>query len=617
MNYPIPKLSCQVILMLSGMLTTSDIVLAAVLDAGNFICGIQADNTLVCWGGGGTPPSGTFSQISIGGGQGGCGIRTDNTLACWGSKSKSTPPSGTFSQVSVGSQRTCGVKTDSTVTCWGSNKSDEVAPPSDTFYQVSAEAKNFTCGIRMDNTLACWGTLYGDGIHQVPLYPPPSGAFSQISASPYHICGIRADNIPVCWGSVQITEGGGVCFYGHTGESRDCLGGDGRDMPPNTSPFYQGIGTFSQVSGGNTWFSCWLRTDNAVLCSGTSEFSANEALRSPNSTCFCRPLRAGCLCESPSGLFTKISAGSNHVCGVRPDNTVLCWGNGNNGETVPPAGLIVKSSEPDACLLYGVHDDGDDTKFFIINSGTSEVHARSKLDENYDIKALDIHPVTNQIYAASSGDENNNGHLYEVRNGAQSLEEVGEIRFKEVEGLAFHPDGTLWGWAQDAGVFQIKDVENNERDPEAVEVAVEVILPYDREAEEVVEFEVNDLTWNMAGTVLYGVGRILYKNQEPDDTPSQPVDKLWTYNASEGTVSTVCDNIIDSLDDVEALETLPDDTLLLGFTKNEKLTFWTLDVQTCDIIKQEEMATAYHDVKGLARPDCSYPYVDDATFPKK
>ncbi|RKZ83519.1 MAG: hypothetical protein DRR19_19020, partial [Candidatus Parabeggiatoa sp. nov. 1] len=72
MNDPIPKFSCQVILMLSCLLTTtSDIVSAAVLDAGNFICGIQADNTLVGWGGGGTPPSVTFSQISIGWGQGG------------------------------------------------------------------------------------------------------------------------------------------------------------------------------------------------------------------------------------------------------------------------------------------------------------------------------------------------------------------------------------------------------------------------------------------------------------------------------------------------------------------------------------------------------------------
>jgi hypothetical protein len=621
MNNSIPELFLRVLLMLSSLLMASDAVSAAVLDVGGQRCGIQADNTLVCWGGG-TPPSGTFSQISIGRGQGGCGIRTDNTLACWGSNSKeSSPPSGTFFQVSVGSRRTCGVQTDNTVTCWGSNKSDEIAPPSDTFYQVCAEAKYFTCGIRTDNTLACWGTNYGSSdepTHRfyIPMYPPPSGAFSQISAGPYHICGIRTNNIPICWGGFNINEGGGVCSNGHTGEidDSDCLRGDGKHMPPNTSAFYQGIGTFSQVSGGSDFFSCWLRTDNAVLCSGTNEFEVSEILRPPNSTCFCRPLRAGCLCESPSGLFSHVSVGGD-VCAVKMDNTVICWGKGTRGELMPPAGLIVKSSDPEACLLYGVHDDGNETQFFIINSGTSEVHVRSKLDKHYNITALDIHPQTNQVYAAlrSSANSKNNGYLYEVLNGAQRIEKVGEIRFKEVEGLAFQPDGTLWGWAQDGGLFQIKNGKNNEPDPEAVEM----ILPYDREAEEVVEFEVNDLTWNMAGTILYGIGRVLYKNLDPDDTPSQTLGKLWTYNASEGTVSTACDNIMDSLDNVEALEMLPDDTLLLGFTKNEKLTFWTLDVQTCDIIRQEEIVTAYHDVKGLAHPDCSYPYVDDANFPNQ
>lgn len=594
MNDPILKLSWRICLVFSISilfypLMASDAVSAAVLDAGNFICGIQADNTLVCWGGGGTPPSGTFSQINIGGRQGGCGIRTDNTLACWGSKSEeSAPPNGTFSQVSVGKEHSCGVQTDNSVVCWGDDKHGKATPSSGAFSQVSAGG-DFTCGIRTDNTLKCWGR-YTEGPTKVFPQEHPNGTFSLISAGHYHICGIRTDDSVVCWGAV-----GGIHEMGE-----EVPQSDGKDVPPNS-------GTFYQVNRGLKWFTCWLRTDNAVLCSGTNEFPPSEALRPPNSTCICKPLRPGCLCESPSGLFTKISAGNNNVCGVRPDNTVLCWGHGNNGETVPPAGLIVKSSDPDACLLYGVHDDGNDTQFFIINSGTSKVHVRSKLDKNYNITALDSQPRTNKVYAASSrsGNSKNNGSLlHEVRNGAQSLEEVGEIRLFEVEGLAFHPDGTLWGWAQDAGLFQIKNGENNEPNPDEIKV----VLPYDREVG-VVEFKVNDLTWNRAGTILYGVGRVLYKNQAPDNTPG-PVDRLWAYHANEGTVSTVCDNIMDSLDNIEALETLPDDTLLLGFTKNDKLNFWNIDVQTCKILKKEDITTAYHDIKGLARPDCTHPYVD-------
>jgi hypothetical protein len=584
MNDPILKLYWRICLVFTTSilfypLIASDVVSAAVLEAGSLICGIQADNTVVCWSGD-SPPSGTFSQISVGSGHA-CGIRTDNSLACWGqnSKGQATPPNGSFSQVSAGNQYSCGVLTDSTVVCWGNNSHGQATPLSGTFSQVSA-AKEHTCGIRTDSTVACWGN------NNAGQTTPPSGTFLQVSAgSTSYTCGIRTDNAAVCWG-------------GGTREDQD-----GRGWPPS--------GKFSQVSASNSWFTCWLRTDNTVLCSGTNEFEVSESLRPPYSTCICKPLRPGCLCESPSGIYSHVSAGT---CAIKMDNTVICWGKGTRGELMPPAGLIVKSSDPDACLLYGVHDDGNETQFFIINSGTSEVHVRSKLDKHYNITALDIHPRTNQVYAAlrSSGNSKNNGYLYEVINGAQRIEEVGEIRFKEVEGLTFHPDGTLWGWAPEGGLFQIKNGENNEPNPEVVEV----ILAYDREAEEVVEVEVNDLTWNMVGTILYGIGRVLYKNQDPDDTPSQQEDKLWAYNASEGTVSTACDNIMDSLDDVEALEMLPDDTLLLGFTKNEKLTFWTLDVQTCDIIRQEEIATAYHDVKGLARPDCSYPYVDD-TIPNQ
>ena len=583
MNDFIPNFSWRICLVFSTSilfypLMASDAVSAAVLDAGSFICGIQADNTVVCWGDGSTPPSGTFSKISVGSGHA-CGVRTDNTLACWGrdTKGQATPPSGSFSQASAGNQYSCGVLTDNTVVCWGNNSHGQATPPSGTFSQVSA-AKDHTCGVRTDSTVACWGN------NSHGQTTPPSGTFSQVnSGGTFYTCGVRTDNTAACWGA--------------TGGNYEKS--DGRDVPPN--------GTFSQVSAGIAWFTCWLRTDNAVLCSGTNEFPPSEALRPPNSTCICKPLRPGCLCESPSGLFTKISAGNNNVCGVRPDNTVLCWGHGNNGETVPPAGLIVKSSDPDACLLYGVHDDGNDTQFFIINSGTSKVHVRSKLDKNYNITAFDSQPQTNKIYAASSrnGNSKNNSILHEVLNGAQSLEEVGEIRLFEVEGLAFHPDGTLWGWAQDAGLFQIKNGENNEPNPDEIKV----VLPYDREVG-VVEFKVNDLTWNLAGTILYGVGRVLYKNQAPDNTPGPPVDRLWAYHASEGTVSTVCDNIMDSLDNIEALETLPDDTLLLGFTKNDKLNFWNIDVQTCKILKKEDITTAYHDIKGLARPDCTHPYVD-------
>jgi alpha-tubulin suppressor-like RCC1 family protein len=576
---------------------------AAVLDAGGSLtCGIQPDNTIICWGGNknGTPapPSGTFSQVSVAG-EHACGIRTDNTVACWGRKNNSgeiTPPSGTFSQISVGQLHTCGIQTDNTVACWGNNEFGQATPPSGIFSQVSAGG-DFTCGIRSDKTVTCWG-IYKGFAQPGGKFPwiHPSGTFYQIGASYYQICGIRTNDTVACWGAK-----GGVH---EEGEDPANMSRDGRQIPPSKGTFYQA------AEGGGIWFSCWLRTDNAVLCSGAGDMPGVEAIRPPGSICTCEN-RPGCICESPSGLFHKITAGGYYACGIRPDNTVVCWGAENSAPIRPPRGLIVKSSEPEACLLYGVHDDGNNTQIFIINSGTSEVHVRSRLSENYKIDALDIQPLTNQPYVASSDNASKKGHLYQVRNGAQILTEFGETDFKEINGLAFHPDGMLWGWAQDAGLFQIGNGENNEPDLNAVKI----ILPYNRE-DSVVEIEVNDLTWNTAGTILYGIGRIL--QQEPSAHGTlDPENRLWVYNTIEDTVSTVCDNIMDSLDKIEALETLPDDTLLLGFTRNEKLIFLEIDVQTCEVMAQKEIFTPYHNIKGLARPDCNHPYVDTAPFIKE
>ncbi|EDN67104.1 hypothetical protein BGP_4897 [Beggiatoa sp. PS] len=41
---------------------------------------------------------------------------------------------------------------------------------------------------------------------------------------------------------------------------------------------------------------------------------------------------------------------------------------------------------------------------------------------------------------------------------------MGKTGFKIVAGISFHLDGTLWGWAQDEGLFQIANDENNEPD---------------------------------------------------------------------------------------------------------------------------------------------------------
>jgi len=194
-------------------------------------CGIGGDGSITCWGSVPEPPTGAFTQLSIGP-AGACGVRTDQTLQCWDSNG-SQPPQGTFLQVSVGKNVACAVRDDQTVACWGSNVWGEGSPPSGAFQQVAvATGDNFTCGLRMDGTIDCWG----QGSDAIVSHPGP---FTQVAVGGYHACGLRDDGNLECWGRYDAV----------------------RSIPD---------GPFTQVSAG-THFSCALRPNKTVVCWGRDD----------------------------------------------------------------------------------------------------------------------------------------------------------------------------------------------------------------------------------------------------------------------------------------------------------------------------------------------------------
>ena len=42
--------------------------------------------------------------------------------------------------------------------------------------------------------------------------------------------------------------------------------------------------------------------------------------------------------DAPSGQFNAVSAGGNHTCGLRTNNTITCWGDNAHGQTDAPSG---------------------------------------------------------------------------------------------------------------------------------------------------------------------------------------------------------------------------------------------------------------------------------------
>ena len=232
---------------------------------------------------------------------------------------------------------------------------------------------------------------------------------------------------------------------------------------------------------------------------------------------------------------------------------------------------------PIACQFYGVHDEGlNNTQFFTVSPETFEVKALGKMKKAYDIEALDVHPQTGKLFAASGKDTKTKGHLYQLNSKTGELTSIGFTGYKEIDGLSFHPDGTLWGWATGDGLVTI-DTATGQANLE---------VPYSGEVE--------DLTWNNAGTILYGVGNIV-------DGSSDTGTKLLSY---DGTIlTTVCEELTQSLE-IEALDTLPDDTLIFGLHGKNSLPLGVIDVNTCQIVAEQEISTSYNDVEGIAWPNC-------------
>jgi hypothetical protein len=157
-----------------------------------------------------------------------------------------------------------------------------------------------------------------------PLAPAAQSqapGYVQASAGLFHSCAIQ---------QYFFGEGGAVECWG--------LNDDGQASPP--------AGAFTQVSAGG-YHTCALDPDGRVTCWGSNRV-------------FTRCDEFDCYYEDtwqatpPEGVFFKqVSAGLNHTCGIKLDDSIDCWGHNSAGETADRTGpyLQVSAGENHTCAL--------------------------------------------------------------------------------------------------------------------------------------------------------------------------------------------------------------------------------------------------------------------------
>ena len=191
-----------------------------------------------------------------------------------------------------------------------------------------------SCAINTaDNTASCWGSgeygQLGNGASPYDSVTPVQVSnltdLAQVSAGTDHSCALKSDGTVYCWGHDDHGQLGDGTYVGHYNEIASepvqvlDVGGN-----PYQGQYLTGV---SQVVAGNG-SSCALKLDGTVLCWGNDDKgqAGNGSVTTP-------PIGL----ESPvqvSGLsgVSQIAMGGEHVCALKFDGSVFCWGDNTNGQ---------------------------------------------------------------------------------------------------------------------------------------------------------------------------------------------------------------------------------------------------------------------------------------------
>jgi len=291
--------------------SVSDITTATAVSAGGFhTCALDGSGRVWCWGSndhgqlgdGSTTPKATPIQVSSlgnaiaisAGRQHSCVVMSGGVLYCWGYNAfgqlgigsivdSATPAQvqgvSSVSMVSAGGGHTCGLSGSGQIWCVGSNTAGQIGD----------------------------GTLGGQRSDPFQV-PGVSGAVWAAASRSNHSCAFGGAAGSWCWGQNQ---------HGELGDNAH---------QDETAPVEVTGGLNFAMGSAGKEFTCAVTKDGAAYCWGSNDHGK---------------LGGGTNADwvgQPSGVVglaagvQEVSAGSDHACALRDDQSLWCWGAGDQGQ---------------------------------------------------------------------------------------------------------------------------------------------------------------------------------------------------------------------------------------------------------------------------------------------
>ena len=296
----------------------------AAVEAGlHHTCGLDLDGSVFCWGVNDYGQAGPAPSLARCPG-----------LRCLMAPSV-VPAPVMFTSVSLGFQDTCALTDDGSAYCWGINGVGQLGIDTSTFISpvpVSVSGAhsfaslgvgtNHTCGITTGGVTYCWGfnsrsQLGFDGpvFSHDPVEVSGGLTFSAVVTGYEHSCGLDVGGVPYCWGGN---------FWGQ-------LGIDSLWVASMPQPVTGGF-VFTSIASGME-HSCGLTAEGKAYCWGRS--GQYQLGYEPGPSNF----QITPVAVSGGLTFTVLAGGWRHTCGLTPDGTAYCWGEGLEGQLGDGANL--------------------------------------------------------------------------------------------------------------------------------------------------------------------------------------------------------------------------------------------------------------------------------------